>query len=98
MFQGGENLSLDSDFDPAVSATIERHRRTRRGSQGPSLAFVPNTWLKRDLGTLAIPVCPLRSWQDLGGSAGEGASAAGLCQPRGDEVLAGQGILGLSLQ
>lgn len=97
LFQGGGNLSLDSDFDPAVSATI-RHQRTRRGGQGPPLEFVPNMWLKLDLGTLAIPVHPLRSWQDLGGRAGEGAPAAGLCQPRGDEVLAGQGILGPSLR
>ena len=70
----------------------------RRPRPFTSLAFVPNTWLKRDLGTLAIPVHPLWSWQDLGGSAGEGAPAAGPCQPLGEEVLAGQGILGLSLR
>lgn len=55
-------------------------------------------WLKQGLGTLAVPVRPLSSWRDLGGSAGEGALAAGLCQPRGDEVPAGQRILGLSLR
>lgn len=80
-----------------VSATVKA-LRAQEGRPSASLAFVPNMWLKQGLGTLAVPVRPLSSWRDLGGSAGEGALAAGLCQPRGDEVPAGQRILGLSLR
>lgn len=80
-----------------MSATVKA-LRAQEGWPKPLAGVCTNMWLKQGLGTLAVPVRLLSSWRDLGGSAGEGALAAGLCQPRGDEVPAGQRILGLSLR
>lgn len=95
-FRSRGNLSLNSWFDHMVPATAQAPR-IQEGWPQPLAGVCSKAVAGAGPGdTGSSHFVPSGAGRGLGGSGGESAPAAGLCQPRGDKVPAGQGILGLS--